>query len=146
LNFINFLEIPLNTLKNIDDYPSITIEGKKYIKLFRHSELLEKQGRKVTFADDIDMELAIFLVDGKLHCVSNICPHRHARDLHRGFIQNENLVCPLHGWTYNINTGLNVNSKQGRACLTIYSIIERDGYVYVEKPIVKIPKWRALDE
>lgn len=43
-------------------------------------------------------------LDGKLHAVSNVCPHRGA-PLAEGWIEDGKLVCPWHSWTFDLNTG-----------------------------------------
>jgi nitrite reductase/ring-hydroxylating ferredoxin subunit len=51
-------------------------------------------------------------------------------------------VCPVHFWTYNLQTGQNINQKQGIKSLNSYKIFEKDGIVYLEDPKIDLPKWR----
>lgn len=131
--------------KYIKDFPEITRNGKKYLKIMPSEQLIERKGYRIEFEDDIDLQMALFRIDGHLYCVSNICLHRHAREIYKGYIQDDTVICPLHGWTYNFKTGHNINEKQGKACLKVYDIFEFDEYIYVEKPTVVIPKWRSPD-
>lgn len=55
-------------------------------------------------ADAGGVAVCLANIDGKLHAVGNICPHRGA-PLAEGWIENGNLVCPWHGWTFHLNTG-----------------------------------------
>ena len=132
-------------VKYIKDYSEITRNGKKYLKVMPSEQLIERKGHRLEFEDDIDLQMALFRIDGQLYCVSNICLHRHAREIYKGYIQDDTVICPLHGWTYNFKTGENVNAKQGKACLKVYDVFEYDKYIYVEKPEVAIPKWRSAD-
>jgi nitrite reductase/ring-hydroxylating ferredoxin subunit len=48
--------------------------------------------------------VAIANVDGKFHCISNICLHRGG-PLGQGEMEGSCVVCPWHGWTYDVTTG-----------------------------------------
>lgn len=43
-------------------------------------------------------------VAGKLHALSNVCPHRGA-PLGQGWIESGKLLCAWHAWTFNVETG-----------------------------------------
>jgi len=123
--------------------PEKEIGGVVYARVCRSDDVVERRGRKISFPEDIDMQIAIFRLGGKLYCLHNICPHRHADRIHEGIIKNSEVTCPLHGWTYSIESGENVNQNQGKKNLAKYRVFEEDGYVWAEKPDVEaIPKWR----
>src|SRR6476660_7282482 len=82
----------------------------------------------------------------KLFACSNSCPHRGA-SLSKGEFNDDNIVCYMHGYEYNIITGRLVTMKSWKkeegwaeqsqewrssADLNMYPIVERDGYIYVE--------------
>lgn len=121
------------------------IDGLEFAKVCKSEELFEKRGKHIQFKEDVDMQLAIFRIDGKLYALNNICPHRHAEEIYNGILIGLEISCPLHGWTYNICDGKNINQKQGIKSLETYQIFEENGYVFVEKPKKKIPKWRQID-
>ena len=131
-------------MKKIDDYPAITRNGKKFINICESDEVFENKGRKIEFADDADMQIAVFRIHGELHCFTNICPHRHKEKIYEAIfnLDKTSLMCPEHGWTYDIETGHNDNKKVGLKNLKKFEIFEEDGKVYVEKPEVEIPAWR----
>ena len=56
----------------------IEINGKDFQFICYSQEIKEGKGKRITFKDDIDTQFAVFRINGKLYCVSNICPHRHA--------------------------------------------------------------------
>ncbi len=124
------------------DYKYKEINGKTFARVIREKDVFEKKGVKIQFPDDIDMQVAIIRIEGELFALRNICPHRHADQIYNGIIKEGNLMCPLHGWTYNIKTGQNVNSHQGVKSLKTYEIFSDEGWVWVEKPKLEIPKWR----
>lgn len=132
--------------KFISDYKIEIFGGKSYIRLIESSKIIDGKGYKFEFSDDIDLQIAVFRIESVLYAVSNICPHRHARELYKGIIDNNNIVCPLHGWTYSLIDGKNINNRQGTKHLTKYEILEFEDWIYLEKPEIIIPKWRDAIE
>ena len=114
----------------------------KFIKVAESKNVYEKKGIKVQFEGDDDFQVAIIRYEGKLYCVDNICPHRHADKIFEGIIKDKTVTCPLHGWTYSLETGENVDIKKGIKKLKTYLCFEEDGIIYIEEPKFKIPKWR----
>jgi nitrite reductase/ring-hydroxylating ferredoxin subunit len=49
-------------------------------------------------------EMAVFKVDGQLYGIQNICPHQGGQ-LCKGWIEGGEVVCPLHGYKFNLQTG-----------------------------------------
>ncbi len=116
--------------------------GKTFKFICYSKDLKEGKGKRIAFEDDVDSQFAVFRINDKLYSVSNICPHRHATRIFEGILKGLTVTCPLHGWTYSLQTGENINKKQGIKKLDIYEIFEEGGKVYMEKPTIKIPKWR----
>ncbi|MCL5991143.1 MAG: Rieske 2Fe-2S domain-containing protein [Bacteroidetes bacterium] len=131
--------IKLNLI-NIKD--RIFHEGKEFIFLIQSNKIYEGKGYQFLFDDDHDKQLAVFRRQGKLYCLSNICPHRHQDKIYDGIIDDMNVSCPEHGWTYSLETGKNVNPHQGLRSLKKFDIIEKDSKIYIEYPRFEIPKWR----
>lgn len=124
-------------------YTIVKFADKEYLKICKSSELLPKKGMKIHFDDSDEVyEVAIFRIDGQLYCVQNHCPHQHAPEIYNGVLDNCVVTCPLHGWSYNLKDGINMNPKQGLRSLQTFDIIEKDGFIYIEKPNIPIPKWR----
>lgn len=49
-------------------------------------------------------EIAVFKHRGKLCAVQNICPHEGGQ-LSKGWIEDDYVVCPLHGYKFHLKTG-----------------------------------------
>ena len=49
-------------------------------------------------------EIAVFNLGGEFYAIDNTCPHRGG-GLGEGAVEGENVICPLHGWEFNIKTG-----------------------------------------
>lgn len=100
-----------------------------FVKICEYSKLKEKIGRQF-FVDDV--EIAVFKIDGKVYALSNICPHQKTHLIYEGEIENDKVLCPIHGWEFELSTG---NLANGRKGLDTYEvkIIDDDVYVRVTK-------------
>jgi NAD(P)H-dependent nitrite reductase small subunit len=51
-----------------------------------------------------DREVGIYALDGGYYALEDVCPHAYAL-LSQGFVDGEEIECPLHGAKFNIRTG-----------------------------------------
>ncbi|BBX64616.1 assimilatory nitrite reductase [NAD(P)H] small subunit [Mycobacterium saskatchewanense] len=66
-------------------------------------------GEGRTFVVD-DRQIAVFrLRDGSLRALDAVCPHRGG-PLADGIADNRVVICPLHGYTYELDTGREVTN------------------------------------
>jgi len=49
--------------------------------------------------------VALFLHKGEVYALNDRCPHLEGQ-LSRGEVQNGDAVCPLHGWNFDLKTGV----------------------------------------
>jgi len=110
----------------------MTEEG--YTKLCRFDELKEGEGRR--FMVD-ETEVAVFKINNVVYALSNICPHQHTALIYDGFIEDEFVVCPAHGWKFNLKTGKQPKGENG---LNSFPVIIVEDEVYV-KVLKKEFKW-----
>ncbi|MBU1099774.1 MAG: nitrite reductase (NAD(P)H) small subunit [Bacteroidetes bacterium] len=96
-------------------------------KVCKLSGLKEKEGRRF-IVNEVDV--AVFLVEGKVYALSNICPHQHAALMYDGFIEDGCVVCPAHGWEFNLETGIIPGGQRGINSYEV-KIIDDDIYVKV---------------
>ncbi len=89
-------------------------------------DLKEKVGKRF-FIDDV--EIALFKVDGKIYALSNICPHQHTALIYDGFIEDCKVVCPAHGWEFDLKTGRMAQNRKG---LDTYEVEVNDREVFVK--------------
>jgi len=66
-----------------------------------------------------ETEIAVFKSDGKIFALSNICPHQQTALIYDGFIEEGCVVCPAHGWKFDLRTG---NKKSGSRGLDSYEV------------------------
>ena len=100
-----------------------------FIKICPLKDLKEKSGKKFFLEEN---EIAVFRVEGEIYAVSNQCPHQLSANIYDGFIEDRFVVCPVHGWMFDLKTGKTPSGGNG---LIIYEtcIIEEDVYVKVKK-------------
>ena len=98
----------------------------EFTKVCNISELKDRQGKRFTVND---IEVAVFLVDGKIYALQNHCPHQHAPIIYDGFVEDCKVVCPAHGWEFNLKDGKLNNNRKG---LDSYEVIINDENVYVK--------------
>jgi 3-phenylpropionate/trans-cinnamate dioxygenase ferredoxin component len=101
-------------------------------KVCKYSELKDKVGRRF-FVDDVD--IALFKIDDKVFALSNVCLHQKAAIIYDGFVEEGNVICPAHGWRFDLKTG---KVAQGIKGLDSYEvkIIDDDVYVKVFKKVL----------
>ena len=104
-----------------------------YTKICKVSDLKENNGKRF-LVNDVD--IAIFKIDDEIFVVSNICPHQHTALIYDGFVEDGCVVCPAHGWMFNLKTGKQPTGANG---LKTYpaKIINDEVYVLVNKKELK---------
>jgi len=86
---------------------------------------LDAGGRAVVEEDG--HEIAVFLVEGRVHALANTCPHE-GNPLVEGDLLGPTLTCAYHNWRFDLETG---------ACLfgdepaRVYPAEVRDGEIWI---------------
>jgi nitrite reductase/ring-hydroxylating ferredoxin subunit len=75
----------------------------KEIKLCKITDVKRAKSFKI----EEDFEIAIVNLNSNFFAISNICPHQHTRIVNgsEAIIEGENIICPMHGWTFEVKTG-----------------------------------------
>ena len=89
-------------------------------------DLNESQGKRY-FVNDTDV--AVFVVKNKIFVVSNICPHQKAPSIYEGFIEDDSVICPLHGWKFKLCDG---KMDNGSRRLETFDVKIENGKVYAK--------------
>ena len=74
-------------------------------------------------------ELAIFNIHGKFFAADNACPHEGG-PLGEGDIEENIVVCPWHGWRFNIEDGKSL-TVPGKAAKT-YKVKVKGNDIFVD--------------
>jgi|SRR5690554_1776799 len=97
-----------------------------FTKLCSINDLKDRTGKR--FIVD-DVEVALFKIDDKIYALNNICPHQHTALIYDGFLEDDCIVCPVHGWKFNLETGLQPDGRRG---LDSYPVKIIDGEVFIK--------------
>lgn len=85
---------------------------------------------------DIDGEqIALFHTNDGFRALGGLCRHMAAR-LSDGQVVDNNVVCPLHGWQYDVTTGARTD-RCGQGVGT-YPIEVREGWLFLGLPQRKL--------
>ena len=89
-------------------------------------DLIDGKGKRFIIDDN---DIAVFLIKGKVYALSNICPHQHSPIIYDGFIEDEFIVCPAHGWRFRLEDG---KKESGHNGLKSYPVKIESEKVFVE--------------
>ena len=81
-----------------------------YTKVCKVSELKENQGKRFLINE---VDIALFKINEEVFAVSNTCPHQHTSVIFDGFVEDDCVVCPAHGWMFNLKTGKQPTGARG---------------------------------
>jgi nitrite reductase (NADH) small subunit len=100
----------------------------KWVRVTQCENIPLREGRSLT----IDTcEIAIFNLGDRFFAIDSACPHKGG-PLSEGIVSGTTVVCPLHAWKVDLNTGCVVGQASSIACVKTYPTRVRDGVVYVE--------------
>lgn len=74
-------------------------------------------------------------INGDFYATVNICPHA-GLPLGEGDLAGKSLTCPFHGYTYNVDSGQNIDMPDDMPLTTFPVKIEGDR-VMVEVPVAE---------
>jgi nitrite reductase (NADH) small subunit len=85
-----------------------------------------REGRAVNVGGT---EIAIFNLNGRFLTIENKCPHKGG-PLCDGIVSGATVVCPLHGWRFDLESGMAVMASQP-SCVATFPTRVEDGIVLV---------------
>jgi nitrite reductase/ring-hydroxylating ferredoxin subunit len=104
-----------------------------YTKVCRVSELKENHGKRFLIND---VDIAVFKVNEEIFILNNTCPHQHTTIIYDGIIEDGCVVCPAHGWMFNLKTGLQPTGARGLDSYPV-KIINDDVFAIVKAKELK---------
>jgi len=105
------------------------LEDESYQKVCSLDDLHDSKGKRFLI-DDVD--IALFKIDGKVYALNNICPHQHTALIFEGFLENNCIVCPSHGWKFDIKTGKKPSGSNGLETYKV-ELVGDDVYVKINQ-------------
>lgn len=107
-----------------------TGEETKWIAIARAQDLPLREGRVVVLGD---REIAVFNLGERVLAVANHCPHKNG-PLADGILSGGTIVCPLHAWKFDLETGKGANAPSAEHCLETFQSRFSNGIVFLAVP------------
>jgi nitrite reductase/ring-hydroxylating ferredoxin subunit len=101
-------------------------EMKTLVPLLDATELQDGQSRSVQANGRM---FAVFNQRGQFYVLDDECPHVGA-PLGSGFLEEGQVVCSFHGWTFDLKSGACLTGGDCR--VNTYRVQVRDGKVHIE--------------
>jgi nitrite reductase (NADH) small subunit/3-phenylpropionate/trans-cinnamate dioxygenase ferredoxin subunit len=97
----------------------------EFVSVGSIADFVSGQGKMVTVNG---RHVALFRLGDDFYAIDNLCLHK-AGPLCEGFIENDVVTCPWHGWSYEIKTGTLVQDP--RVGVSKHDVRVEDGLVSV---------------
>lgn len=102
-----------------------------WIRVTQTDNIPIREGREVLVGD---REIALFNLGDRFLATDNQCPHKGG-PLCDGIVTGSSVVCPLHAWKVNLETGQVERPAHGKDhCVTTYPTRIEDGVVLIGLP------------
>lgn len=105
-------------------------EESKWVRITQSENIPLREGRAVNVGG---RDIAVFNLGDRFLAVTNRCPHRGG-PLADGVVCGNTVVCPLHAWKFNLETGLRVSSPSASSCIETFRTRVEQGVVLLELP------------
>lgn len=76
-------------------------------------------------------EIALWRVGGRVFAAVNSCPHQHSPVLHQATREGLLITCPVHGWTFSLETGKAIN---GTGSMRLCAVRVEEDRILVQEP------------
>ena len=107
------------------------MSNKRWIRITSVQNIPLREGRSVNVGG---REIAIFNLGDRVLAVDGQCPHKGG-PLAEGIITGTTVVCPLHAWKVDLESGAVKNSASSVPCIETFPTRLEAGVVLVELPV-----------
>ena len=104
------------------------MSARRWLRITACENIPPREGRAVKVGDS---EFALFNLGDRFLAVDSRCPHK-AGPLCDGIVTGTSVVCPLHAWKVNLETGQVERPANETGCVRTYPTLVEDGIVLVE--------------
>jgi nitrite reductase (NADH) small subunit len=101
----------------------------RWIRMTAAANIPPREGRALSVAG---REITIFNLGDRYLATDNRCPHRGG-PLCDGIVSGSAVVCPLHAWKIDLETG-GVERPKVQTCIQTYALRVEDGVVLIRLP------------
>ena len=109
-------------------------EERKWVRVTACENIPAREGRVVEVGG---RSIAIFNLGERFLAVENRCPHREG-PLADGIVAGTTIVCPLHAWKIDLETGKAVNHPGAENCVERFATRVEDGIILLEVPLTSL--------
>ena len=103
----------------------------RWVRITPIGNVPPREGRAVQIGD---REIALFNLGDQFLATDNQCPHKGG-PLCDGIVTGSSVVCPLHAWKVNLETGQVERPAHGKDhCVATYPTRIEDGVVLIQLP------------
>jgi nitrite reductase (NADH) small subunit len=99
-----------------------------WIRIATCDSIPPREGRAAVIGD---RQIAIFNLGDRFLAVDNLCPHQSG-PLCDGIVAGDAVVCPLHAWRVNLETGAVARPAEQQRCVRTYATRVDAGVVSIE--------------
>jgi nitrite reductase (NADH) small subunit len=103
----------------------------KWLRITHCDNIPLRQGRSLQIAG---YEVAIFNLGDRFLAIDNRCPHNQG-PLCDGIVSGTTVVCPLHAWKIDLESGAVRRPQDTHACVKTFRTQVVDGIVLLEVPV-----------
>jgi nitrite reductase/ring-hydroxylating ferredoxin subunit len=93
----------------------------------RFDEIPEDRGLAVRFGE---LEIGLYRIGDAVYAMENLCPHA-GYPLAEGCVRDGIVVCPAHGWDFDVRTGYAPGNSDGWP-IPCFAVRVEDGEVWVD--------------
>ena len=98
-----------------------------WVRIATCDSIPPREGRAALIGDK---RIAIFNLGDRFLAVDNECPHQSG-PLCDGIVAGDAVVCPLHAWKVNLETGAVARPADRQACVRTYETRVDEGVVSI---------------
>lgn len=102
----------------------------RWIRISACDDIPPREGRTAVVGD---REIAIFNMGERFFALDNRCPHQGG-PLADGIVAGGAVVCPLHAWKVNLQTGAVERPARPEVCVRSYPTRVEAGVVLIQLP------------
>jgi nitrite reductase (NADH) small subunit len=99
-----------------------------WIRVAQCDSIPPREGRAAVVGD---REIAIFNLGDRFFAMDNRCPHQSG-PLCDGIVAGDAVVCPLHAWKVNLETGMVARPANHNDCVRTYATRVDAGVISIE--------------
>lgn len=105
-------------------------EDEKWVRIAACKSIPLREGRSVEVAG---RSVAIFNLGDRFLAVDNRCPHKGG-PLAEGIVSGTTVVCPLHAWKVDVETGAVKNAEGAVPCIKTFPTRVEAGVILLKLP------------